>query len=93
MLKYVERYTEFSGDLALQSGNYLAMHAEVPDVDDVTITVKLNTESVLDDDGIAVIRVADKSKNLVVTASKDGYKDVVKTFTLDDLVLGEPLVD
>lgn len=62
-------------------------------MDDVTIKVKLNTESVVDDDGIAIIRVADKTKNLIVTASKDGYEDVVKTFTLDDLVLGEPLID
>jgi len=88
-LKYVEEYTGFSGDPEEQSGNYLAMHAEVPDVDGVTITVKLNKEAVLDDDGIAVIRIADKTKELVVTASKEGCEDVVQTFALEDLILEE----
>lgn len=88
-LKYVEEYTGFSKNPAEQSGNYLAFHAEVPDVEGVTITAKINNESILDDDGIAVFHITDPSKKLIVTASKEGCEDVVQTFALDDLVLEE----
>lgn len=86
-LKYVEDYTGFSGVEALQSGNYIVLHAEVPGVDDVTITVKVTDEVELDSDGIAVLRIADKSSQTIkIVASKDGYRSVSKTFTLTDLV-------
>lgn len=89
-LKYVENYTGFSGDEALQSGNYIALHAEVPGVDDATITVKVTGEVELDSDGIAVLRIADKSSQTIkIVASKDGYRSVSKTFTLADLVCEE----
>ena len=40
-----------------------------------------------DDDGIAVLRIADKSTQTVtVVARKEGYSDVTKVFTLTDLV-------
>lgn len=93
ILKYVDNYTGFSGDPDLQYGNYLAIHAEVPEVDGVTITAKFNTEAVLDADGICVVRVDDNEKKLIVTASKEGCEDVVKTFDLTDLVLEEELVN
>lgn len=89
-LKYVDDYTGFSSVAAQQSGNYIALHAEVPGVDDVTITVKVTEEVELDEDGIAVLRIADKnSQTIKIVASKDGYRSVSKTFTLTGLVCGE----
>lgn len=86
-LKYVDDYTGFSSDVAQQSGNYIVLHAEVPGVDDATITVKVTDEVELDSDGIAVLRIADKSSQTIkIVASKDGYRSVSKTFTLTGLV-------
>lgn len=86
-LKHVTGYTGFDpSHEELQSGNYLVLHAEVPDVDDVTITVTVTNPSVLDDDGIIVLRIADKSTQTVrVVASKEGYDSVTKTFDLRSL--------
>lgn len=89
-LKYVDDYTGFSGDQALQSGNYIAVHASVPEVDDVTITVKVTNLVVLDEDGIAVLRIADKSsQTITVVASKEGYESVTKVFNLSGLTCDE----
>ena len=89
-LKYVDDYTGFSGDQALQSGNYTAIHASVPEVDDVTITVKVTNPVVLDEDGIAVLRIADKSsQTITVVASKEGYESVTKVFDLSGLTCEE----
>lgn len=80
-------YTGFSSDSSLTSGNYLVIHAEVPDEDDVTITVKVTNPVTLDSDGIVVLRIADKnSQTVTVVASKDGYEPVTKVFKLNDLV-------
>ena len=85
-LKYVSDYTGFSSDPALQSGNYIVIHAEVPDEDDVTITVKVTNPVTLDDDGIAVLRIADKSsQTITVVASKEGYESVTKVYSLNGL--------
>lgn len=89
-LKYVDDYTGFSGDQALQSGNYIAIHASVPEVDDATITVKVTNPVVLDEDGIAVLRIADKSsQTITVVASKEGYESVTKVFDLSGLTCDE----
>lgn len=88
-LKYVTDYTGFSGTVSEQSGNYLVFKAEVPNVDGVTITAKINNTSTLDDDGIAVFLITDKTKKLVVTASKDGEGSVSKEFDLSGLTLNQ----
>ena len=86
-LKYVDDYTGFSSDASLQTGNYIAIHASVPDVEDVTITVKVTNPVTLDDDGIAVLRIADKSsQTITVVASKEGYPSVQKVFGLSGLI-------
>lgn len=86
-LYYVDDYSGFSSDPDLTSGNYLVIHAAVPDTDDVTITVKVTNPVILDEDGIAVLRIADKSsQTLTVVASKEGYDDVTRVFALDSLV-------
>ena len=86
-LKYVEDYTGFDpSNPELQEGNYLVFHAAVPDVEGVTITAKMDNTSTLDEDGIAVFRVRDKSsQTLTIVASKDGYESVTKVYSLTDL--------
>ena len=87
-LAYVDDFTGFSGDPALQEGNYLVLHAEVPDVDDVTIKVTLTETKPLDADGIILARITDKdSQTLTVVASKEGCEPVTKVFTLTGLTL------
>lgn len=87
-LKYVNDYTGFSGNIAEQSGNYLVIHANIPEIDDATITVTLTNPSVLDEDGIIVLRVTDNSPQTIqVVASKDGYESVRKVYNISDLVL------
>lgn len=85
-LKYVTDYTGFSGNVAEQQGNYLALHFDVPDVDGVTLTVNGTT---LDTDGVIVLIVDDTTKKVRATASKAGYPDVTKTYTLTGLTLNE----
>lgn len=84
-LKYVDDYSSaFSGDEA--SGNFIALHAEVPDVDDVIITITITNPSTLDEDGCYVGRIADKDlQTITVVASKDGYDDVTKVYDLSGL--------
>ena len=84
-LHYIDDYSTAFGP-GEDSGNYLAIHASVPGVDDVTITVTVTNPSVLDEDGICVCRIADKStQTIAVVASKDGYDDVAKTYSLTGL--------
>lgn len=81
-------YTGFSSETSEQSGNYLVFHAEVPNVDGVTITAKVSKTSTLDSDGIAVFRIANKdSQTLTVVASKEGYEPVTKVFSLSGLTV------
>ena len=69
------------------SGNYIALHCEVPDVDDVTITVTVTNPVTLDDDGDVVLRIADKdSQTITVVASKEGYQTTTKVYDLSELV-------
>ena len=84
-LKYVADYSSaFSGDEA--SGNYIALHFSVPEVDDATITVKVTNPVTLDDDGIAVLRIRDKStQTITVVASKPGFESVTKVYSLTGL--------
>lgn len=86
-LKYQSNYTGFSSKTEEQTGNFLALSAVVPGVEDAKITVKVTNPVVLDDDKIVVLRIADKNTQTVtVTASKDGYDDVVKVYSLTGLV-------
>jgi hypothetical protein len=86
-LKYIDDYSTAFGP-GEDSGNYIAIHASVPDVDDVTITVTVTNPSVLDDDGICVCRIADKSsQKITVVASKEGYSDITKVYDLSGLTV------
>ena len=88
-LKYIADYSSaFGGDLA--SGNYLALHCEVPDVEGVTISVKLTNEATLDEDGNIILRIADKdTQTITVVASKDGVDPVTRVYSLTGLTCQE----
>lgn len=84
-LKYVSDYTGFSSKPEEQSGNYLALHCEVPGASDATITVTLTNPVTLDADGDVVLRIRDKdSQTVTVVADVDG-RTVTKTFALTGL--------
>ena len=86
-MKYVDDYTGFSSDPALQSGNYLALHFEVPGASDARITVTVTNPSVLDEDGDIVLRIADKdSQTVTVVAEADG-QTITKTYSLTGLTV------
>ena len=89
-LKYVTGYTSaFSGDEA--NGNFLVLHFSVPDVEGVTLKVKViggdHGEVTLDPDGINIFRIKNTNQKIQVIASKDGYEPVMRKFSLHDLVL------
>ena len=85
-LNYVTDYTGFSGDASLQQGNYLVLHASVPNVDNVTITATLSYPVTLDPDGLHVIRIKDKDyQKISFTASADGYDPVTRVYSLAGL--------
>lgn len=93
-VKYVTGYTGFSGESELQSGNYLALHASVPDVSSVVITMTLVNAQItkdpvtLDPDGINIIRVTNKdTQKVIVTATKTGHVPVSQTYTFKGLTL------
>lgn len=89
-LFFVDDYTGFSGDPELQSGHYFVVHAEVPDVSEVTISVSKDggeTTKNLDSDGILVFRTTSASQVLTFTASKSGFPTVTKELKLSGLKL------
>lgn len=90
MLKYVTDYTGFSGDPAEQQGNYLVLHIDT-DVEGATIQVELiggaNGLVTLDSDRTLVTRIKNKFQKIKITASKEGYPTVSKTYTLGGLTL------
>ena len=89
-LFYVDDYTGFSGDVTLQKGYYLVVHASVPNETGVTIVASKpdGTNVTLDADGILIFRVMDtKAASLTFTASKDGKTSASKTYRLSGLTI------
>lgn len=97
-LKYVTDYTGFSGDPALQSGNYLALKFTPVDEDDV-ISVELlggttGHPVTLDEDLNMVLRISDPKKQRIrvttvheVDASTHATITSSETYYLHQLVL------
>lgn len=89
-LKYVTNYTGFSEDPTEQQGNYIALHINT-DVEGATIVAELIGDSrgpvTLDSDRTLIARIKSKGQKIKVTASKEGYPTVEKTFTLAGLTL------
>jgi spore germination protein GerM len=88
ILNYIDDYSSagYTGEEA--SGNYLVLHFEVPDVDDVEIQTTTNGRTkTLDEDGILIAHIADKdSQTITVVASKEGYASVTKVYDLSGLI-------
>ena len=85
-LKYVEDYSSAFG-AGEDSGNYIALKFTSDEGATITAEVVNGVHGVvtLDEDGILVARIADKStQSIRVVASKDGVS-VTKTFTLTGL--------
>jgi len=89
-LKFVADYSSAYGP-GEDSGNYLVLHAEVPDAEGVTITAEvvggLHGPTTLDESGINIFRITSTEQSVKFVAKKEGYDDVVKTFTLTGLTL------
>ena len=85
-LKYVTEYTGFSGDVAEQSGNYLALRVDTDDEDD-EITVELLGGSVghpvtLDSDRNIVCRITNaKTQKIRVVVNHTNTDNTVSTET------------
>ena len=89
-LRYVTGYTEYSGDPAEQSGNYLALDFTATPADSV-ITVEViggNSEGnpVTVDDGYCVFRIRDRKQKIKVT-STNGDNVIERTYGLGSLKL------
>lgn len=84
-LNYIADYSSaFGGELA--SGNYLALHFTA--TEGATITVKLTNEVTLDDDGIIVLRIADKDEQTITaTATMPNGNVATVTYDLSGLTL------
>lgn len=89
-LAFVENYTEFSGDVSLQEGHYMALKFTAPE-DSITTIQMIGGEIVrdpvtLDEDMNAVIRVADPAnQKLKVVVKKDGFDDLVVEYDLSGI--------
>lgn len=96
---YLDDYTGFSSDPEEQVGNFIAVHASVPDVTGVTIKVRIDpykktSDVTLDSDGILVFRVTDKRKQkLTFTASKSGFSDYSRTYSLIGLACDKTVTE
>ena len=93
-VKYIADYSAAGYGTGEDSGNYLVLHAEVPEVEGVTITAEVvngvHGVVTLDDDGILISRITDKfSQKIRFVASKEGYPSVTKTLSLRGLTLEE----
>ena len=84
-LKYVDDYTGFSSNPAEQSGNYLTIHCEVNDSTPITVEVVGGTKDpvTLDDDGLIVLRIADKNNQTIRVISGD----ITKNYSLTELTV------
>lgn len=91
-LKYIDDYSSAYGP-GMDSGNYLVLHLSTGTVSGATIKAKLfggttGWVTVDPSDHILITRVTDKnSQTLVVVASKDGYLQTVKRYSLEGLTL------
>ena len=88
-LKFVADYSSAFGP-GEDSGNYIALHFEVPEEEDVVITVEVvngyHGPVTLDADGLVILRIADKdSQTIKVVASKEGFSSVTKIYDLTGL--------
>lgn len=90
-LKYVADYSSAYG-AGEDSGNYIVLHygTNVPATITVEVVNGVHGPVTLDEDGIAILRIADKSTQTIqVVASADGFETLTKTFSLTGLTCRE----
>lgn len=87
-VKYVTGYTGYSGDVELQSGNYLALHFATDAGTTTTVELIGGTTgpSTLDSDGLCVFRLANKQQKIRVVSTKDDVT-TTKIYSLKYLTL------
>lgn len=89
-LRYVTGYTGYSGDPNLQSGNFLSLDLSATPVDAVIQAEIIGGDSegnpIVVDDGILVIRVADRKQKLHVKVTSDANV-IEKTYRFGSLKL------
>jgi hypothetical protein len=90
-VKYIADYSSagYTGDE--ESGNFLVLHFETEE-EGSTITTELvggvHGASALDPDGLCIFRITNKSTQTIkVVASKTGYANTVRYFSLKGLTL------
>ena len=90
-LKYVTGYTGFSGDVAEQKGNYLALHASSSGADSITLEliggVSGRGEVTLDGDGLMIIRISNINQQVKIRAYKNGVVANSRLYSLAGLTL------
>jgi len=88
-LKYVSNYTGFSGDPNEQKGNYLALKCECEDADSIVVELVggYHGPVTLDSDGLIILKVANNTQSVKVTANASGYESVTKTYSLTGMKL------
>ena len=91
-LKYVDDYTGFSGDPAMQSGNFLAV--KFSDIDPNATSVMVGIEPgtpavdiIPDPDKNGVFRILNPTTNKLVIRVSDGTHTETQTFDLSGLTL------
>lgn len=88
----IDDYTGFSGTKEEQSGHYIALHASVPGVENVTIkSIRPGRTVTLDSDGILIFRITNKYVTMTFEASKDGEETYSRTFDFSRLFLAPPV--
>lgn len=76
-LKYIENWTEFSGQTSENTGNFIAFKSTLTGADKITVQLVGSNNHTgpqeLDEDGIAIFHITDKSRQMIqVVAYKDG---------------------
>ena len=91
-LNYVTGYTQFSGDVGKQSGNYLALDFSAdpwPDLVEVEL-LNANTTGAIElseDDHIGVFRITNKESQAIKVTTLSGDDDNTVTYGLSGLTL------
>lgn len=91
-LKFVDDYSSagYTGDE--ESGNFIVLHIDTNVAATITVEVVNGVHGpvTLDEDGIVICRIADKSTQTIqVVASADGFETLTKTFSLTGLTCRE----
>lgn len=90
-LKYIENWTWFDSNPEINTGNFLVFKSALTGADKITaqlIGSKINPGPVvLDSDGIAIFRIADKDAQMIQVVAYKGGLTQSKLFDLSGLTL------